>query len=161
MIKEVEGSIFDNLPKYSVLMHQCNAKGWMGAGIAKEITRRWPENFEKYHEYCNWFKDGHESEILGTFVGHKVSPTFIICNAIAQISVGKSKQQTDYNAWEILCKKIEKQTRKVNKITGNKWSIHVPYKIGCGLGGGDWEMMMEIFERYFADSDIEFIIHHY
>lgn len=161
MIKEVYGSIFDNLPEYSVLVHQCNAKGWMGAGIAKEIAKRWPNSFKEYHEYCCWFKDGRESEILGTFVGVKISPTFIICNAIAQITVGRSKQQTDYDAWEVLCKKLEQQTRRVNKVTGKNWTLHVPFKIGCGLGGGLWENMMEIFERYFANSSVDLIIHHY
>jgi len=159
MIKEVDGSIFNNLPKYSVLIHQCNAKGWMGAGIAKEIATRWPECFNKYHDYCQWFQNGHEDEILGTFVSYNVSPTLIICNAIAQLTVGKSKQQTDYDAWETLCKKLEAQTKRVNKITGKNWTLHVPFKIGCGLGGGLWENMLEIFEKYFAESSVDLVIH--
>lgn len=34
MITTVEGSVLENLPDYSVILHQCNAKGWMGAGLA-------------------------------------------------------------------------------------------------------------------------------
>jgi len=55
----------------------------MGAGLAKEIAKRWPRAFEEYHHYCRAFIDGHEHEILGTFVGVKISPKLIICNAIA------------------------------------------------------------------------------
>lgn len=161
MIEEVKGSVFENLPEYSVIVHQCNAKGWMGAGIAKEIAARWPECFKKYHDYCCWFRDGHEDEILGTFVGYNVSPTLMICNAIAQLTVGKSKQQTDYDAWETLCTKLEQQTKRVNLVTGKNWTLHMPYKIGCGLGGGDWKEMMDIFERHFADSSVKLVIHHY
>jgi len=83
MIRVVEGSIFDNLPPYSVILHQCNAKGWMGAGLAAKIAKKWPNVFKEYHEYCRWFKDGHEDEIMGTFVAVKVNPSLIVCNAIA------------------------------------------------------------------------------
>ena len=29
MITEVEGSIFEDIKPYTVIVHQCNAKGWM------------------------------------------------------------------------------------------------------------------------------------
>ena len=159
MITEVEGSIFEDIKPYTVIVHQCNAKGWIGAGISKEIRRRWPNVFNEYHNYCSWFKDGHEEEIMGTFVGVKVKPDLIICNAIAQQTVGKATQITDYDAWEVLCAKISRQTHRVNKMTGKNWTIHVPYNIGCGLGGGDWDQMMEIFQKHFGESDVELVIH--
>lgn len=161
MIKIVEGSIFRDLPKYSVLMHQCNAKGWMGAGIAKEIARRWPEAFNEYHKYCAWFKDGHEDEILGTFVGVRIDPTFIVCNCIAQKNVGKHEQQTDYDAWEEICHKIEVQTKAAKVRTGQNWTLHAPYNIGCGLGGGDWETMYSIFRKYFGTSTVDLTFYKY
>lgn len=52
------------------------------------------------------FRDGHEDEILGTFVGYNVSPTLMICNAIAQLTVRKSKQQTDYDVQGNTLRKI-------------------------------------------------------
>lgn len=161
MIREIEGSILTNIQPFSVIMHQCNAKGWMGAGIAKEIAKKWPKAYDEYRKYCAWFKDGHEHEILGTFVGVKVKQDLIICNAIAQTTVSKSKQMTDYNAWETICSKIERQTRYINTKSPQKWSIHIPYKIGCGLGGGDWEVMSEIFYKYFNESPVELVCHNY
>ena len=145
MITEVNESIFRNLPDYSVIVHQCNTKGWLGTSISKEIAARWPENFKQYHEYCSWFKDGHEDEILGTFVGYNASPTLIVCNAITQTTVGKSKQQTEFDAWDVLCKKLEQQTKRVNKQTGKNWTLHIPYKIGCGSDDEAWEQLMFIF----------------
>ena len=62
MITEVEGSIFEDIKPYTVIVHQCNAKGWMGAGIAKEIRRRWPKVFDEYHKYCSWFRDVAEEK---------------------------------------------------------------------------------------------------
>lgn len=161
MIRVVEGSIFDNLPPYSVILHQCNAKGWMGAGIAAKIAKKWPNVFKEYHEYCQWFKDGHEDEIMGTFVGVKVNPSLIVCNAIAQKTVSRHAQMTDYDAWEKICKKIEAQTRRINQAQGVNWSIHAPERIGCGLGGGDPEKMKEIFEFYFGDSPVQLTFYRY
>lgn len=161
MIEEVEESIFDNLPENSVIIHQCNALGWIGTGISKEIARRWPECFSTYHNHCLWFKDGHEDEIIGTFARYEVSPTLIICNAITARNIGKARQLTDYDAWEKLCRTVERQTRYVNTHTGKNWTLHIPYKIGCGTSNGLWENMMEIFERYFANSSVKLVIHHY
>lgn len=161
MIKIVEGNIFNNLPEYSVFLHQCNAKGWMGAGIAKDVAKRWPKAFKEYHEHCMWFKDGHENELLGTFVGVKINPKLIVCNAIAQETVGKTQQMTNYSAWKILCRKLEKQTRKINETSGVNWTIHAPYNIGCGLGGGNWNEMLDIFKAYFDDSPVELVFHKY
>ena len=162
MVKIVEGSsIFNDLPDYSVLLHQCNTKGWMGNGISKEIARRWPNAFSEYHDYCRWFQDGHEDDILGTFVGMYVDPKHIVCSAIAQKTVRKHEQQTDYDAWEDICHKIEVQTRAVKVRTGHTWTIHVPYNIGCGQGGGDWETMLGIFKKYFSMSTVDLIIHKY
>ncbi len=154
MIQTVKGSVLDNLPDYSVLLHQCNAKGWMNAGLARQIAQRWPENFKKYHEFCGWYKNGHEREILGVIVPCQISDKFIICNAIGQLTVGRDKQFTDYNAWHTMCKKLEYQTRWNNKRTGQNWTIHVPDKIGCGLGGGDYEEVHKIFSQYFDDSPV-------
>lgn len=99
MIKVVEGSVLENLPDYSVIVHQCNAKGWMGAGLAAKIAKKWPKVFDEYHRYCKWFVDGHEDEIMGTFVSVFVNPKLIVCNAIAQATVSRTRQVTDYDAW--------------------------------------------------------------
>ena len=160
MIKTVEGSIFDNLPDYSVIVHQCNAKGWMGAGLAAKIAKKWPDVFNEYHKYCRWF-DGHEDEIMGTYVGVQVNPKLIVCNAIAQATVSRTRQVTDYDAWHKICDKIEKQTRRINEEKHLNWSIHMPEKIGCGLGGGDPQKMHEIFEYYFKDSPVQLTFYRY
>ena len=39
------------------------------------------------------------------------------------------------------------------------WVLHVPYGVGCGLAGGDWEKMRGIFEYYFGRSPVKLYIH--
>lgn len=49
IIKKMD--LFD-APKGSVLVHACNAQGVWGSGIAKTFREKFPEAFEKYHNYC-------------------------------------------------------------------------------------------------------------
>ena len=37
--------------------------------------------------------------------------------------------------------------------------MHIPYGIGCGLGGGDWEEMKSLFDFYFGESPVKLYIH--
>lgn len=35
----------------------------------------------------------------------------------------------------------------------------MPDKIGCGLGGGDYDTMHAIFEQYFGESPVVLVFH--
>jgi hypothetical protein len=37
--------------------------------------------------------------------------------------------------------------------------LHFPYMIGCGLAGGDWNVMSEKIERLFGKSQTKAFIH--
>lgn len=50
-IEHRHGSLFD-LPDVEAVAHGCNCAGAMGAGIAVEFRRRWPEMFEEYRRRC-------------------------------------------------------------------------------------------------------------
>lgn len=39
--------------KVDIICHQTNCKGVMGAGIAFQIKRTYPEVFKKYKEFCD------------------------------------------------------------------------------------------------------------
>ena len=86
----------------------------------------------------------------------------IICNAFGQEYVNRNGRMTDYDAWHKILKKLEMQTRNVNKTLPKEkqWKIHAPYNLGCGLGG-DWDEMYSIIQTYFNDSPVEFVIHKY
>ena len=34
-----------------------------------------------------------------------------------------------------------------------KLVVGIPYKIGCGLGGGSWEKVYDIFKKYFDNNE--------
>lgn len=168
MIKIVEGNMLRDIEPYSVLLHQVNCMGKMGAGLAAQMAHKFDGLFKSYHEYCSWFQEGydgksHRDEILGTWHKFQVKDDLIICNAFGQERYGRNGQLTDYDAWHQILRKLELQTRCVNKNRekDKKWKIHAPYKLGCGLGGGDWEEMYAIIEEYFKTSPVTFVLHKY
>lgn len=50
---------------------------------------------------------------------------------------------TDYSAFEKCVSAIKLYAEKYN------YSVGFPYKIGCGLAGGDWEIVLKIIKKYF------------
>lgn len=158
MITYADDSMLDNLTKQSVILHQVGTKGWIGNGLTREIFTKWNDAFCDYHHFCQWFKDGHDDEIIGSWARTRINDSLIICNAIAQKTVGKTKQVVDYDAWEKICKKLESQTKYVNRQTKSDWKIHTFAKIGSSAEA-EQDKMMEIFEAYFAESPVELIIH--
>lgn len=168
MITEVDGNLLSDIKPYSIIIHQVNCLGKMGAGFAAQIAKKFDGLWKSYHEYCGWFQEdyngkSHRDEILGTW--HIFRPKgrndLIIVNAFGQEYVSRDRQVTDYDAWNKILKKLEKQTRIENKTRSKEkqWKIHAPFNMGCGLGGGDWEKMYALIKLYFEESSVEFVIH--
>lgn len=161
MIHEQTGNLFDNLTEQSVILHQCNVNGWMGSGFAARVRIKYPQAFKDYHEYCGWFKDGHEKELLGTWARTQINENLIICNAITQLTYAKSKHVIDYSSWHKILKKLEHQTRYVNEHYGKNWTIHVPDKINGNSNVEEYETLHELFHEYFDESPVNVVFHRY
>lgn len=142
MITEIKDNIFINPP--DVICHCCNCFHVMGAGIAKEITSRWSEVYkkDKTTDYASRLK-------LGTIGVVKLEnctkPSYII-NMYGQFEYGKVQRYLDYEAfYKCLIKLRDFMKEKPDLVLG------IPYKIGCGLAGGDWNivktMIYSVFER--------------
>ena len=59
---------------------------------------------------------------------------------------------TDYNAFRSCCEELRTVALK-HQIIG------FPYKIGCGLAGGDWNIVESIINEVFADYNVEIYIY--
>ena len=131
-----------------VIVHQVNCKGVMGAGLAKQIRYRFPNTYSCYRDYC--FKDP-SSKLLGTCL-YTLEDQFVICNAFAQDTYGQGKRQTQYDKLEQcfydLAEKFHEKT------------VALPWMIGCGLAGGDWNIVSEMINRILVDfGDCNVIIY--
>jgi O-acetyl-ADP-ribose deacetylase (regulator of RNase III) len=75
-------------------------------------------------------------------------PKRYISNLFAQIGYGHHGQWTNYAALEESLIMLKKAMNQYNLTT-----FSIPYKMSCGLGGGDWDKVMEIIHKVFDETD--------
>jgi O-acetyl-ADP-ribose deacetylase (regulator of RNase III) len=151
------GNLLDAPVDY--ICHQVNCQGRMGSGIAKQIRERWPVVYEKYIETFNK-RTKEISDIFGgptdplsagaTLLGHlqqvPISDKQTVINIFAQQSYGyDGRRYTSYDAFWSCLGEI-----KVSIPKGSK--IGFPAKIGCGLGGANWEVIFRMIEQVLGEE---------
>ena len=159
MIKVVNGDLLhSNLP---LIAHQTNCLGVMGAGIAKSIKNKWNIVYTQYTNFCKNLE--YSKKLLGKCQICTTGwfPTKYIANLFGEYSFTESvapyeNRHTDYNA-------LKKALLKLKAFCEDEEVIEVgiPYKLGCGLAGGDWDgvvypMLQELFAN---DSTITLYIY--
>lgn len=132
-VKIIDGDLFSTDAKY--ICHQVNCQGRMGSGVAKIVRSRFPEAFEKYKEACD---KGYA--YLGK-TQYVLSNGKVIINMFAQDRYGyDGAKYTDEDAF-LTC------LVEIHSAIPDGSTIAMPYKIGCGLGGGDWDTIYWMIER--------------
>jgi len=129
---------------FDVIIHGCNCFCNMGAGIAKQIKREFPEAYKADLQT----KKGDKKK-LGTFSfaecirnGNKI----IVVNGYTQYNYGRNKQNADYDAIETVMMCVW--------VDYGKKNLRIGYpKIGAGLAGGNWEIISEIIEDELEGED--------
>lgn len=159
MIEIVNGDLLQsNLP---LIAHQTNCLGVMGAGIARSIKNKWNSVYTQYVDICKNFEDSKDLLgkcqicVTGEF------PIKFVANLFGEYSFTESvapfeNRHTDYGALKkaLLNLKAFCEDEEVTEVG-------IPYKLGCGLAGGDWDgvvypMLQELFAN---DSTITLYIY--
>ena len=158
MVREVYTDIFSI--ECDVICHQVNCQKKMGLGLAKEIRKRYPEVYNGYIDFCEVFE--YDGDLLGQCNVVKVNepdrygPRYI-ANLFGQQYYGTGVLYTEYTALEMSFIKLRNWINK--NINKEHVILAVPYKIGCGLAGGDWNTVLNIINNVFEDShNIEVLI---
>ena len=148
MIKTVNGDLLQsNLP---LIAHQTNCLGVMGAGIAKAIKNKWSIVYTQYIDKCRHYN--YSKDLLGKcqVCVTEDEPIKFVANLFGEYSFTESvapfeNRHTDYDA-------LKKSLLHLKAICENTeiTKIGIPYKLGCGLAGGDWDgvvypMLQELF----------------
>lgn len=133
-----------------IIIHQVNCKGVMGSGLAKQIKEKWPIVFKKYKELCDDLSLVLLGEIQFVTIEDIDKPKTteknkIIANVFGQFNYGNKEKHTDYEALKSAFNDLRDYALEHN------YSIAIPYKIGCGLGGGDWDIVSEIICEELTD----------
>lgn len=132
--------------KCDIFCHQVNCQGRMGSGIAKQIRNKYPIVFEEYSTFCKNCISA--KNLLGKCQIVEINDNLLCANLFGQLYYGQGGiVYTNYSA--LYCAFMN--LRDYCSFDKNKhWVIGIPYNIGCGLAGGNWnkvyKMILEIFE---------------
>lgn len=122
---------------YGIIAHQVNCKGGIGSGVAKALIDKWRKVKTQYHKFYEMYED--KTQLLGKFDLVNVAPNVNVFNCFTQFDRGyDGKLYTSYSAIETCFSNIAKLE--------TPFPIHIPYLYGCGLGGGDWEIVSSIID---------------
>lgn len=155
LIKMVEILEHSNIleVKSGIICHQVNCIGAMGAGLALQIRNKWPVVFKNYKEECKLHaKD--PTRLLGKVQDTFISENLVIANCFGQVYPGRNGVMTNYDAWDEILNNL-------NDV-GNFFSLelHFPYMIGCGLAGGNWDVIFgKIMDKFGEGKSTKVFIH--
>lgn len=146
MIHYQQGDLLNSPCKY--ICHQVNCRGEMGAGVAAQIAQRWPQVYQEYRKlYEAYIWDRLFPSPLGTVQLVPINEHQFVANLFAQEDYGRDQRYTSYDAfWECL--------NWLHGITGPTDKIAFPYGIGCGLGGGNWHIILKMIEIALHDREV-------
>ena len=154
----VKGNLLES--PVQIIAHQVNCLGIMGGGIALQIKNKWPRVFEDYKEFIEDWEYCNGGELP---LGHCLAVTLnreerTIVNIFGQKGIGG--MATDYEAVRKAFIEL-KEYLVSSKIYRHDSQIPVgiPYKMGCGLGGGDWNTYREVLQKLEDEYNFLFIAH--
>ena len=128
----------------------------MGSGIAKQIRDRWPHVYDEYKWFLDCSKNLWKKPALGrlhaVYENRELAPNCrIIVNFFSQENyLPRGIRHTDYNAFRNCCQELRTMVG-----SDKERKIGFPYKIGCGLGGGNWEIIKQIIEEELKNNLVE------
>ena len=142
--KYIKGDITETELKY--IAHGVNTQNVMGSGVAKALFTKWPEVKSDYHEFCKYHaKEGLLGRVCYVHVECKDHQK-IIANCFTQEHYGyDGKRYVNYSA-------IVSCFSTLRRTFGGQGEILAIPKIGCGLAGGDWDIVEQLINDTVGDD---------
>ena len=156
MVEIIEDNLLES--GCTFICHQVNAQGIMGSGIAEQIRKKWSDVYYDYryfieHMLVNEFIQDSK-DILGliNFTRlHDAGVAQYVVNFYSQDNyMPRNICHTNYDAFRACCKRLKNLVSQ--HYVKEYCTIGFPYKIGCGLAGGDWNIVYNIIEEEFKDG---------
>lgn len=161
MIAYKKGDLLES--NCDIICHQVNCKRAMGRGIAGQIRQKWPKVYEDYCYNIDRMYNGDfaskSSDLLGMITWTELENGKYIMNFFSQDEYyPRDRCHTDYEAFTNCCRTLKKFITEYN-LDKSKTIIGFPYKIGCGLAGGNWDIVSAIIEREFEGYEVEIYVY--
>lgn len=118
---------------HGVVAQQVNCRGAFGAGLALATRKRFPAVADAYFKKRDWK--------LGDVLFVEVASDHVHALLAGQDRYGRGGRFTDYAALETALRKAQQFAEPL------RLPLFLPYGIGCGLAGGEWQVVSEIIER--------------
>jgi O-acetyl-ADP-ribose deacetylase (regulator of RNase III) len=149
-MKMVKGDMLENInPEIlTVLLHGCNCFHVMGAGIAQQLVNRWPKVLEVDKQTAKGVR-----EKLGSNSCARINDRLLIVNCYTQFMYGKNQRQVDYEAVYNCLYDVAFLFKTYDISTVD---MRAPM-IGCGLAGGDWDIIRPMFEKLLPNITIYYL----
>ncbi len=130
-----------------IICHQINPYA-MGAGLALAIRKKWPVHYMDFESWKKYRKGTGLGEVVFTYP-HEWDD-FVIAGMCAQPRYGpRSQCWTDYAA---LGECLDKVFQFAREQEDGPFEIFIPWKIGCGLGGGNWKIVESLIDEYIPNA---------
>ena len=144
----INGNILD--AQTDVIAHQVNCQGVMGSGVAKQIRDKWPRVYDSYVTYCYDYI-ACTNELLGECQLVQINDNQYVANLFGQNYYGRDgKRYTSYDGiYDALT------SLAVQMMDNGMESLAIPYGMSCGLGGGDWHIIMAMIESVFENMEVQ------
>jgi len=129
----------------NIICHQANCFCTMGAGIAGQIARSYP--YVKSADAKTAFGDQAK---MGTWSDAAINESQRILNMYTQYRPGQGSTSlvAINTAFDHLGNLISQTTDDKKDVIG------IPWKYGCGIAGGDWDEVLDIFLDLFGDHGV-------
>ena len=153
-MKQITGDLIElaKQKQFDVIVHGCNCFCKMGSGIAKQIVEKCPAAYEADKETS----PGDKNKLGKITYAFMKGEGFYVVNAYTQFKYGyDGERYVDYDAVRSCFKKIK---QKFGMKMGRQLKFGIP-KIGCGLAGGDWEIVSKIIDEEMKGEDITLVIY--
>ena len=128
-MRTISGDILDITS--GIICQQVNCAGGYGAGLSGKISKKYPKVESAYRDFV---RNASREELFGMCLPVRVSDSLSIVNIFAEWDYANAYEQG------IVSTDMDKLVRALERVC-NKYSdedVYVPYRIGCGLAGGDW-----------------------
>lgn len=123
-----------------------NCVGVMGKGLALAAKKKWLWVFEGYKEACRGYDDPDMVLVPGACLWES-NGTETIC----LLTTKDHWRDPSRQEW------IEDGIRQLARSSWESAVFNVP-KLGCGLGGLDWNDVRPLMVKYFTDAPGMFIV---
>ena len=150
IIETVDGNLLDLFDKrwFNVIVHGCNCYQTMGAGIAGQISDRFPEALAAD------MKTTKGPKKLGTYSSTLISRDNVVYGHIVNMY---TQDQPGPSSPEVLESSIRQGFSLLNQ-NRKDFSSTIPFigipMIGAGIARGDWMRHVEIINEVTPDLDI-------